>query len=71
MSADYIVHYINVDGGAMLARVGHSQIPRVGDEVRLRHDKYFTVTQVVWVEDEDKRRVNIGLKAVDLNPQPR
>lgn len=36
-------------------------VPRVGDEVRLTTDKFFTVTRVVWIYDEDHPRVNIGI----------
>ena len=56
-------HYIHEKTG-MLARRAITHVPRVGDEIRFHGERYFKVTLVVWVMDEDEcpyERVNIGV----------
>lgn len=59
------VHIIHEQSG-MLSKRRLRHIPRVGDEIRLPGDRYFTVKRLVWPLDEDCERVNIGV--VDAAP---
>lgn len=40
-------------------------VPRVGDEIRLLAERFYTVKKIVWVYDEEDHihsRVNIGIE---------
>lgn len=57
----HIIH----ENGTMLAKPLLTTIPRIGEEIRLPLDRYYTVTVVCWVLDEPEcpfQRVNIGVR---------
>jgi len=56
-------HFIHEEKG-MIAKRTIDHVPMVGDEIRLSGERYYKVTQRVWVYDEEDcpfQRVNIGL----------
>ena len=58
-----LAHLIHIKTG-LLRRFHLRHVPRVGDEIRLWEDKFYTVIHVVWVFDEPEcpmQRVNIGV----------
>jgi len=62
-------HVIEGSTGAKLAIQRISGCPRLGDEIRLPCERYYTVIRVVWCLDEDSyegQRVNIGVVAVEM-----
>jgi hypothetical protein len=63
-SGNIYMHVIAEDGDRVLDKIRASQVPRPDDVLRLGRDRYFRVTRVVWVYDEDDcpfERVNIGV----------
>lgn len=63
-STGIAIHGIEVTTGRMIFRRLEEFVPRVGDEIRLDEDTFYTVTKVVWVYDEPDHphhRVNLGL----------
>ena len=65
MSDKISAHVIEEGTGEMLARPIMSACPRVGDEMRIDDDMYYTVKRVIWCLDEisaSGQRVNIGVE---------
>lgn len=54
-------HFVEEVDMVVYARQNISVVPRVGDELRFRENKFFRVTRVVFIYDEDRDRVNIGM----------
>jgi hypothetical protein len=57
-------HFIHPASG-VYAKLLISHAPSVGDELRFRGDKFFTVVRKVWVYDEPEAqfsRLNIEIK---------
>jgi hypothetical protein len=56
-------HFIHESKGLLFKRtINHA--PSVGDEIRMPGERYFKVTVLVWVYDEDDspfQRLNIGI----------
>lgn len=63
------IHFIEQDSGKMIAKQYVSFVPRVGDECRFHGEKYYKVTVVVFVYDENGERANIGLERLDVSEQ--
>ncbi len=61
-------HFINNADDILICKVSVNQVPRVNDEVRFGgkgSEKYYRVSLVVFVYDEDQDRVNIGCELIN------
>lgn len=60
------VHFIH--NSKLLFKKNMHHVPRVGDEIRLVSDEFYTAAKIVWIYDEPEQpfeRVNVGLIKVD------
>lgn len=64
------IHFIHQKSGSIVLKKLTCNAPRVGDEIRLgglNNERYYKVTDVVWVYDEPEQptdRVNVGVVLV-------
>lgn len=48
-------------GQDVISKIKLHAVPRVGDEIRLSDDRFYSVRDVCWCFDEDKERANVGV----------
>ena len=65
----------SVRGAEFIATKRYGNCPRVGDEIRLSGDRFYTVKRIVWCFDEGSDggcdRVNIGAVPADTKAKGR